>query len=455
MSRIDSTDLPDTTEALLKRLWRHALLVSGQGDIAVDLVRAACARAMPGGRRASGEPRRDVRHFAALHAIWAEEVRPEGRPPADADLGRHGLAAHIPASPLFAAEVLREVSALAEPYREAVVLTYGEGLSYGETAAVLGGTACEVAGLLATARLALATADREHGGAGPDPVSSATLTAYIDQEMDPSSQRGLEQDLETTPGLRDHLAVLRSGERPFRLSFDALLDTAPSLQLAAILAGLATERDLDASGRAQFDARRSADGLGSPGGWLAGIGGGRSWRHLWPILAGVALGAGGGLAVGSLGHGMPWGLAAEPVDVSLPANWQEAVVGTIALVSPEDVAVGRDRVPADSPQLALVQERLGFDLSKVTTLDGLTLKRVHLLRFRSTPIAELAYLTAFGNLVVLCIAAEPGLDRVFETREIKGSKVVTWSRDGLSFMVAGERDEGALRADAEGMRRKL
>jgi len=152
---------------------------------------------------------------------------------------------------------------------------------------------------------------------------------------------------------------------------------------------------------------------------------------------------------------MPWERAADPMDVSLPANWQEAMIASIALLSPEDVAVSRDRVPSDSPQLALVQERLGFDLSKVTTLDGLTLKRVHLLRFRSTPIAELAYLTGFGNLVVLCIAAEPGLDRVFETRQIKGSRVVTWSRDGLSFMVAGERDEGALRADAEGMRRKL
>ncbi len=453
MSRIDRNNLPGTTEALLKRLWRHAFLLSGHGDLAVDLVRAACARAVPESRWADAEPRADVRLFAALHAIWVEEVRP-AQPAAAGDAGLHGPVGHTPASPLFAAEVLRDVWALAEPCREAVLLTYGEGLSYGETAAVLGCSERDVAGRLATARSALASSDREREGESPDDMRFATLTAYIDHELDPSARRGLDQDLEAMPELRDRLAMLRSGERPFRMSFDALLDTAPGQRLAALRAGFGADGSFDASGSTRPDARPSVDGSGSPSIWLAGARP-RWWGRWWPILAGAVLGVGAGLAIGDLGHVVAWERAAQPTDVSPAANWQAAVIGSIALLSPDDVAILRDSVPSDGPQLGLVQERLGFDLAKVTALDGLVLKRVHLLRFRGAPIGELVYVSAFGSLVVLCIAVEPGTDSATEAKRIQGSSVVTWSRDGLSFMLAGGRDEGVLRAYAETIRRKL
>ena len=146
----------------LPRLWRYGLVLSRSREVAEDLVQATCLRALERAAQFAEGSRLDRWLFAILHSIWIDQVRAQrirvgqGFVDAGADgvLVADGTGAME--TRVMANQVLRAVDALPEAQRATVFLAYVEGLSYRETAAVLGIPVGTVMSRLAGARERLA-----------------------------------------------------------------------------------------------------------------------------------------------------------------------------------------------------------------------------------------------------------------------------------------------------------
>lgn len=143
----------------LKRLWRYAMVLSRQRDVADDLVQATCVRALERAGQYNAGTRLDRWLFSIMHSIWLNEIRSrrvrlgQGFVDADETLVFDGAAETE--THLMAAQVMRRVQDLPEAQRTAVFLAYVEGLSYREVATVLDVPIGTVMSRLATARAKL------------------------------------------------------------------------------------------------------------------------------------------------------------------------------------------------------------------------------------------------------------------------------------------------------------
>jgi RNA polymerase sigma-70 factor (ECF subfamily) len=144
----------------LARLWRYAVVLSRQRDVADDLVQATCVRALERAGQFTAGTRLDRWLFSILHSIWLNEVRSRrvrmGNGFVDADTalifdGEQDTQSHI-----LANQVLALVNDLPEAQRTTVFLAYVEGLSYREVADVLDVPIGTVMSRLAGARAKLA-----------------------------------------------------------------------------------------------------------------------------------------------------------------------------------------------------------------------------------------------------------------------------------------------------------
>jgi len=144
----------------LKRLWRYAMVLSRQRDVADDLVQATCVRALERTGQYNPGTRLDRWLFSILHSIWLNEIRSrrvrlgQGFVEADETLVFDG--AGQAETHLLASQVMRKVQDLPEAQRSAVFLAYVEGLSYREVATVLDVPIGTVMSRLAAARAKLA-----------------------------------------------------------------------------------------------------------------------------------------------------------------------------------------------------------------------------------------------------------------------------------------------------------
>ena len=75
----------------------------------------------------------------------------------------------------------------------------------------------------------------------------AQLVAYIDRELDQPDREALEARLAREPSLRERLAQLERGERPFAAAFKVLLDAAPLERLQASLAAIESREEPETS----------------------------------------------------------------------------------------------------------------------------------------------------------------------------------------------------------------
>jgi RNA polymerase sigma-70 factor (ECF subfamily) len=146
----------------LARLWRYALVLSRQRDLAEDLVQATCVRALERAGQFAPGTRLDRWLFSILHSIWLNDIRARkvrmGQGFVDADEVLVVDGAHETETHVMANQVMRRVEALPDAQRSAVFLAYVEGLSYREVAAVLDIPIGTVMSRLAAARATLAAA---------------------------------------------------------------------------------------------------------------------------------------------------------------------------------------------------------------------------------------------------------------------------------------------------------
>ncbi|QND52908.1 RNA polymerase sigma factor [Phyllobacterium sp. 628] len=144
----------------LTRLWRYAVVLSHQRDVADDLVQATCVRALERASQFVPGTRLDRWLFSILHSIWLNEVRSRrvrmGQGFVDADESLVFDGARDTETHIFANQVLRQVQALPEAQRTVVFLAYVEELSYREVADLLEIPIGTVMSRLAAARAKLA-----------------------------------------------------------------------------------------------------------------------------------------------------------------------------------------------------------------------------------------------------------------------------------------------------------
>ena len=236
----------------------------------------------------------------------------------------------------------------------------------------------------------------------------AILVAYLDGELEPEAHEKLERLLKSDPSVRERLAMLSRGARPFKRTFDAALDSAPRKRLQAQLTASVTK-----------SSRPS---------WFA-----RSRRWGMAIAAALLLAIGAGTVGYILGQSSP-----DLFDIGNSEEaWLDAVANQVSLYSRESVA----SIPVDETtqktQLGRLSEILKFDLSQArVALPGLTLKRVELLQFENRPLAQLLYQGEHG-VVTLCIMPEPGGESEREAERRANLNTVYWASGDYRFLLVG------------------
>ena len=161
--------------AVLPRLWRYGLVLSGNRDTAEELAQAACLRAIERADQFTPGTRLDRWLISILHSIWLNEVRSrkvrQGQGLVDADSALVFDGIHEIETNIMAGQVLRRVQDLPEVQRETVYLVYVEGMTYREAATSLAVPIGTVMSRLAAARakiadLAAEAADGDEEGSG-------------------------------------------------------------------------------------------------------------------------------------------------------------------------------------------------------------------------------------------------------------------------------------------------
>jgi len=146
--------------AVLPRLWRYGLVLSGNRDTAEELVQATCLRALERTAQFTPGTRLDRWLIAILHSIWLNDIRArkvrQGQGLVDADTALIFDGIQEIETNILAGQVLRQVQGLPEVQRETVYLVYVEGLTYREAAETLSIPIGTVMSRLAAARAKLA-----------------------------------------------------------------------------------------------------------------------------------------------------------------------------------------------------------------------------------------------------------------------------------------------------------
>jgi len=128
--------------SMMPRLWRFALSLSGQADLADDLAQATAVRAMERAEQLVDPSRVEAWVLTICRSIWLNELRAAAVRKASSlsTVPETLLIAPgpDPETNIFAAEVFTKVMELPEAQRETVVLVYVEGYSYKDAAEVLG-----------------------------------------------------------------------------------------------------------------------------------------------------------------------------------------------------------------------------------------------------------------------------------------------------------------------------
>jgi RNA polymerase sigma-70 factor (ECF subfamily) len=146
--------------ALVPKLRRFALSLSGDQADADDLVQAACEKALRGADQFTPGTRMDSWMYRIIQTGWLDDRRKTVRhgtliDPEDAFLSDEGKAAALPHDRLILARARAAMADLPEGQREVLALVGIEGLSYREVANTLDMPIGTVMSRLARARQAL------------------------------------------------------------------------------------------------------------------------------------------------------------------------------------------------------------------------------------------------------------------------------------------------------------
>ena len=142
--RADHTAVRTEIAALLPRLRRFAWSLTGSRDEGDDLVQASCLKALGALDQYQPGTRLDAWMFRILRTGWIDRTRWHARRPSTSDpetleaISDGGLGAQAAEARLTLARVRAAMDGLPPEQREVLALVAIEGLSYRETADLLG-----------------------------------------------------------------------------------------------------------------------------------------------------------------------------------------------------------------------------------------------------------------------------------------------------------------------------
>ncbi|MGI9388229.1 MAG: RNA polymerase sigma factor [Methyloligellaceae bacterium] len=171
MSDTAKDQISESLPSLLARLWRFALVLSGDPPTAEEVVHETCLYALENSEQLAPGVRLDRWTFAILYSIWcnkfrAKRIREERgftNPAVILDSARSGVDAEEEAELSL---VLNEVQNLPEAQRAAILLIYVEELAYPEAANIFGISVATVCSRLMAARETLGQRTDRRNGTG-------------------------------------------------------------------------------------------------------------------------------------------------------------------------------------------------------------------------------------------------------------------------------------------------
>ncbi|EFO30321.1 ECF subfamily RNA polymerase sigma factor [Roseibium sp. TrichSKD4] len=138
------------------RLWRYALVLTGNRDSANDLAQSVCLRALEKHKTYQTGTHLDRWLFRIAHRVWLNELRSKAvrhgnglQPIESTELGDTRPDSE---TNFFAQQVLNSILTLPEAQRVCVILVYVEGFKYAEAAEILSIPIGTVMSRLASAR---------------------------------------------------------------------------------------------------------------------------------------------------------------------------------------------------------------------------------------------------------------------------------------------------------------
>jgi anti-sigma factor RsiW len=255
-------------------------------------------------------------------------------------------------------------------------------------------------------------------------LSDDLLVAYVDGQLARKQTRAVEQVLDQDDVLAARVDALKHAHARLEAAFEAIL-AGEEAEVSAITVP-------------------EVDGLVV------------SWRALKITLAALGIASAAALAIA--GYGWPLSLpgvgltpqappppAQTESVASVAGDWQEEATRAHALLSRETVQIGLEsQANVDFVSLQLAR-MLGAD-AKLPNLEaqGFLFKRVQALRFGDEPLAQILYLGLKGDPIALY--AKKGDGDASETLlpgRFGDVNTVSWSEDGMSYLLAGAHD-GAL-----------
>jgi RNA polymerase sigma-70 factor (ECF subfamily) len=154
-------ELRASLTALLPRLRRFAVNLTGSVDDGDELVQAACERALTRSHQWAAGTRLDSWLYRIIHSIWIDQLRARkvrAHLPLDAAEAQACACADGPAEARLTLDAVRRaLAALPDEQRTVLLLVCADGFTYKETAAALDIPIGTVMSRLARARLALMT----------------------------------------------------------------------------------------------------------------------------------------------------------------------------------------------------------------------------------------------------------------------------------------------------------
>ncbi len=173
-----NSDLRAVLVAMMPRLRRFGLALTGRATDADDLVQNACERALRRGDQLRSNARADAWIYGIMRHLWNDEVRSRRirrhacLESAGEVVGEGGE--RVVEGRMTLDAVRRLLSGLPEEQRTVLLLVCVDGLSYREAADVLGTPVGTVMSRLSRGRQELAARlSRQDAGAVPQPVSGA------------------------------------------------------------------------------------------------------------------------------------------------------------------------------------------------------------------------------------------------------------------------------------------
>lgn len=265
---------------------------------------------------------------------------------------------------------------------------------------------------------------------GNNGVNDSDLVAYLDEELSASEEEIITGALRQNAELRDRLARLERGGRPFAPAFEALLEAAPDDKLQAMFASLVTEHNASGAHRADNSDIRPVPR-----------------RPVWQMAAAAAmlvLAFAGGMATDTL-------LAPDHGKHQLAARgWREAVAQYVSLFSRATLdGMPTDRV-AQEEGLRRASAALGLNLAaEKIAAPSLAYRGTQLLQLEGKPIVQIAYLGDNQVPLAFCIVRSTQAPQALATERRYSLNIVHWVAGGYGFMLIGDAPDTDLRRLAE------